>query len=88
MDESRFKLVGLTPVRDLAARYKLTRSVIYKRMKDLGISPRKIGVKAYINDDQLALLDAHHEFIQGGGTTAEFLFFREQDVDDSDSGDP
>lgn len=88
MDEyAKFKPAGLTPVRELFSRYKLAKSVVYKRMKDLGISPRKIGIRAYVNDKQLALLDMHHEFIQGGGTTAEFLFYRQNHPDDLDEDD-
>ena len=73
----------LTPVGSLVDRYKLTKSVIYKRMKDLGISTQKIGVKAYISPKQLNLLDALHEFIQGGGDTAEFIYFRGLDEHDA-----
>ncbi|MGD1865772.1 MAG: hypothetical protein ACFB0D_14570 [Phormidesmis sp.] len=75
-----FEFVGLTPVVDLLDRYKLGRSVIYKRLKDLGIKPKKISVRTYVNAEQLKLLDSLHEFIQGGGTTAEFLFHRGQNL--------
>jgi hypothetical protein len=73
--------LGRMPVNQLRDRYKLTRSVIYKRLKDLGIEREKIGNRAYLNREQLSLLDALHEFIQGGGTTAEFLFYRGFDPD-------
>ena len=61
----------------LEARYGITRSVVSKRRKDLGIVTRKVGNKAFITPEQLARLDDLHDFIQRGGTTAEFLFFEE-----------
>lgn len=85
-----FDPVGLTLVGELSVRYKLVKSVIYKRLKDLDIKPQKISVRAYVTDEQLALLDAHHEFIQGGGTTAEFLFYRRDfyKQDQTDDSEP
>jgi hypothetical protein len=74
--------LGRIPVNQLSDRYKLARSVIYKRLKDLGIEREKIGNRAYLNREQLILLDTLHEFIQGGDTTAEFLFHRGIDPDD------
>ncbi len=71
-----FNPVGRTPVSELAARYKIVKSAVYRRMKALGIKSEKISIRAYITDEQLALLDALHEFIQRGGTTAEFVFHR------------
>ncbi len=73
---------GRIRVSELSGRYKLAKSVIYKRMKDLGIRSEKIGIRAYLSREQITLLDALHEFIQGGGTTAEFLFYRRLDPDD------
>jgi len=61
------------PVNQLVDRYKLARSAVYKRMADLGIEREKIGNRAYINAEQLALLDELHEFIQIGGNVAEFI---------------
>ncbi|MEM6773086.1 MAG: hypothetical protein AAF597_21095, partial [Bacteroidota bacterium] len=77
-----FESAGLTSVNELFERYKLGRSVIYKRIKDTGIKPTKIGVRAFVNSEQLVLLDSLHEFIQGGGTTAEFIFYRGLDPED------
>ena len=86
MDEPlSFESAGLMPVKDLFTRYQLAKSVIYKRLKDLSIKPRKIGVRAFVNQQQLALLDEHHEFIQGGGSTAEFLFYKQNQSDDDDA---
>ncbi len=85
MDEISFESFGRTLVNQLSDRYKLTRSVIYKRIKDLDIQTERIGPHAYISDEQLALLDALHEFVQGGGTTAEFKFYRELDAEDKAS---
>lgn len=61
------------PVSQLPERYGIVRSVVYTRLSDLHIKPEKRGNKSYVNADDLALLDALHQFIQQGGTTAEFL---------------
>jgi hypothetical protein len=76
------ELGGWVRVSDLTSRYDRRKSVIYKRMSSLCILPHKVGVRAYVDLEQLTLLDALHEFIQGGGTTAEFLFFRGLDADE------
>lgn len=61
------------PVNQLISRYKLARSAVYKRMADLGIEREKIGNRAYVSAQQIALLDELHEFIQFGGNVAEFI---------------
>ncbi|MDJ0707003.1 MAG: hypothetical protein QNJ46_27325 [Leptolyngbyaceae cyanobacterium MO_188.B28] len=64
------------PVGKLPARYDLVRSTLYARRKALGVRPQKIGNRAYINAKELNLLDDLHQFIQAGGSTAEFLELR------------
>lgn len=76
----------LIPVASLVERYKIAKSVIYKRMKDLEIQTQKIGIRAFITQRQLNLLDALHEFIQGGGNTAEFIYFRGIDPNEDLTG--
>ena len=61
------------PVSQLPARYNLARSAVYTRRKALDIRSHKIGNRAYVKAEQLRLLDDLHQFIQSGGTTAEFL---------------
>ncbi|MDJ0707004.1 MAG: hypothetical protein QNJ46_27330, partial [Leptolyngbyaceae cyanobacterium MO_188.B28] len=61
------------PVNQLGNRYNLVRSAVYTRIKALGVRTQTIGNKAYVNSEQLRLLDELHQFIQSGGTTAEFL---------------
>lgn len=61
------------PVNLLMERYALVRSAVYTRLDALGIKPDRVGNKAYINSQQLKLLDELHQFIQSGGNTAEFL---------------
>lgn len=61
------------PVSQLPERYGLVRSAIYTRLDALGIKPERVGNKSYVNAQQLQLLDEFHQFIQMGGTTAEFL---------------
>lgn len=57
----------------LPSRYGIARSALYTRMKDLNIKPEKEGKQAYISIEQLRQLDALHEHLQRGETTAEFL---------------
>lgn len=61
------------PVNQLTERYNLVRSAVYTRFDALGIKPEKVGNKAYVNAEQLRVLDDLHQFIQSGGITAEFL---------------
>jgi hypothetical protein len=70
--------VDRVPLAQLPSRYSIARSAVYTRLKDLQISPSKDSKKAYVNAEQLQLLDALHEHIQKGGTTGEFLKQREQ----------
>lgn len=79
MNTEKFDLI---PVASLCDRYKLSKSVISKRMKDLDIRSQRIGIHAYITSKQLRSLDALHEFIQGGGSTAEFLYFYDDEPED------
>lgn len=60
------------PVNQLPERYDLARSALYKRLEALNIKPERIGNKAYVNAEQLRLLDDLHRFVQQGGTNAEF----------------
>lgn len=59
-------------VNQLTDRYNLVRSAVYTRFEALGIKPERIGNKAYINAEQLRLMDELHAFIQRGGNAAEF----------------
>ena len=61
------------PVGHLTTRYDLVRSAVYKRMDQLGIKPERVGNRAYINKEQLYLLDALHAHIQNGGSATEFI---------------
>jgi hypothetical protein len=70
MDSSE---IDRLPVADLPDRYNLARSAVYTRLDALGIKREKIGNRAYVNAEELKLLDALHEFINRGGNTAEFL---------------
>ena len=65
--------VDRIPVNQLSDRYNLARSAVYKRMADLGIEREKIGNRAYVNAEQVKLLDELHSFIQVGGNIAEFI---------------
>lgn len=61
------------PVSELQHRYKIVRSAVYTRLEALNIKPEKQGGRAYVNGEQLRLLDALHDHIERGGTTAEFV---------------
>jgi hypothetical protein len=60
-------------VSQLMGRYDLVKSAVYTRLEILGIKPEKVGIRSYVNAEQLALLDEFHMFIQKGGNKAEFL---------------
>lgn len=75
------------PVNQLSVRYNLARSAVYTRIEALGIKTERVGNKAYVNAEQLHLLDDLHQFIQSGGTTPEFVESRGiQKQDSSSSG--
>jgi hypothetical protein len=61
------------PVNQLMERYGIVRSAVYTRLEALGVKPEKVGNKAYVNLEQLRVLDDLHQFLQRGGNTAEFI---------------
>lgn len=52
------------PLKSLPDRYGVARSQVYNRIKALGIKTIKRQQKAYVNRDQLALLDQLHALLQ------------------------
>jgi len=65
------------PVSQLTERYgDLARSAVYSRLDALGVKPKRVGNRAYVNAEQLRLLDDLHQFINSGRSTAEFLEIR------------
>jgi hypothetical protein len=60
-------------VSQIIERYGVVRSAVYNRLEALSIKPERSGKKSYIDAQQLELLDDLHQFLQMGGTTAEFL---------------
>ena len=70
--------INLIPISQLPSRYDIARSALYTRLKDLQIEPIKEGRKAYVNNEQLQLLDDLHQHIQQGGVTSDFLQDRDQ----------
>ena len=73
------------PVNQLMDRYGLVRSAVYTRLDALGIKPERIGNKSYVNAAQIRMLDDLHQFINSGGTTAEFQELRGLPRTDSNS---
>ncbi|MCY7282864.1 MAG: hypothetical protein LH679_05350 [Cyanobacteria bacterium CAN_BIN43] len=61
------------PVSELQHRYKIVRSAVYTRLEALNIKSEKQRGRAYVNGDQLKLLDALHDHLEKGGTTSEFV---------------
>lgn len=59
------------PLQSLPDRYGVARSQVFNRIKALGIETIKRKNKAYVNQDQLALLDDLHDLIQQGKTLDE-----------------
>jgi hypothetical protein len=64
MSELESVLVDELPVQSLPDRYGVARSQIYNRIKSLGIETIKRKQKAYVNADQLALLDELHKLLK------------------------
>ncbi|HSM83986.1 MAG TPA: hypothetical protein VLS96_20010 [Nodosilinea sp.] len=64
------------PVNQLQDRYSVARSAVYKRMEQLGIAPKKVGQRSYINAQELHLMDELHQFINQGHSAAEFIEMR------------
>jgi hypothetical protein len=52
------------PVASLPDRYGVARSQIYNRIKALGIQTTRRDNKAYVNTEQIALMDRMHELLQ------------------------
>lgn len=72
------------PVKSLMERYNITRSVLYNRLKGLGIVPTKFGRQSYVTGEELALLDQLHSYIQAGGYITGFIQeYRVQESDES-----
>lgn len=59
------------PLKGLPDRYGVARSQVFNRIKALGIETTKRNNKAYVNEDQLAMLDDLHQLIQQGKTLEE-----------------
>jgi hypothetical protein len=59
-------------IADLPERYSVARSNIYKRLDGLGIKPEKIGGKAIVNGEQLALMDRLDQHLKADGSIASF----------------
>ena len=64
------------PVSELQHRYNIVRSNVYNRLEALDIKPEKQKGRAYVNGEQLQMLDALDEHIEKGGTTSEFVALR------------
>lgn len=58
---------------ELPERYKVVRSVVYKRLEDLHIKPHRQGNRSYISDEQLQLMDDLHAHLKAEGKTEEFV---------------
>lgn len=61
------------PVAQLPERYGISRTVLYNRFSALRIEPERRGNRAFVNAEQLTLLDALHEHLAQGGSTVDFL---------------
>jgi len=74
------------PVSELQHRYNIVRSNVYNRLEALNIKPEKQRGRAYINGEQLQLLDALDEHIEKGGTTSEFVASTDSGLVEKSSG--
>lgn len=60
------------PLSELEERYQISRSMVYVRMRALGIIPEKQGRKAFLSADQIYLMDKLHHHLKQGGLIADF----------------
>jgi hypothetical protein len=65
--------IDLVPLTQLPSRYGIARSNLYNRIKDLKLESVKQGRKAFVNAEQLQLLDGLHAHLGRGGTTLGFI---------------
>ncbi len=63
---------GLT-IQELMKRYHLKRDKIYKRMRYLAIGFNKFGQRAYLDREQIALMDGLDKYVQETGTCEGYL---------------
>ncbi|GAC1456999.1 MAG: hypothetical protein NVS2B14_00500 [Chamaesiphon sp.] len=61
------------PVAQLPSRYEVSRTVIYERMAALQLTPEKKGNKAFVDAEQIKLLDDLHKALKQGLSTLDFL---------------
>lgn len=61
------------PVSSLIHRYNIGRTTLYERINALNLQPQKEGNRAFFSPEQVALLDALNQHIEGGGNTPEFV---------------
>lgn len=61
------------PTGELAARYQVSRGLVYKRLDALHIKPVKESKNSYVTVGQLQLMDDLHAHLEAGGKTDEFV---------------
>jgi hypothetical protein len=70
-------------VSDLPERFNIKKQAFYNRLQHCGIKPIKIGNKAYINSDQLAVLENLHEHLINGGSMSSLVESSGQSIESS-----
>lgn len=61
------------PTNELHERYGIGRSVVYTRINALSIKPHRQGIKSYITDVQLQMMDDLNAHLKDGGRTDDFV---------------
>lgn len=61
------------PVKDLPERYGIGRTMLYERINALSLTLEKVSNRAYVDEEQLKLLDGLDAHIKAGGITSDFL---------------
>ena len=61
------------PTNELPKRYEIGRSVVYSRINALQIKPSRQGIKSYITDVQLQMMDDLNAHLKDGGRTNNFV---------------
>jgi hypothetical protein len=64
----------------LMNKYGIKKTTFYERLKRLGITPTKEGHRAYLNAEEIILMDRLHEHLKNGGSLNSFKYNNDKKV--------
>lgn len=62
----------LIPVKTLQERYSIVKSTLYDRLNKVGITPHRVGRRAFVTLDEQERLDRLSQYLSEGGTCDSF----------------